>query len=116
MKTVLLGITVLSFLGFSDVFSESTKQERLKLVSVDSIELMRASEEGKKLAENIKKQIEDYQVSIKDFQEKISSLEKEITEKKEVWSKKILAEKEAALETKKAQTANIVRQKQLEPF
>ena len=64
MKKFLLGVVASTF-----VFGVSVANVEIgKLVSIDSIEIMQKSKEGKILSEDIKKKVADYQKFVQEAQ------------------------------------------------
>lgn len=93
---MLLLMAALSAVSFGFV---SAKNEQL--VSIDSIQVMQDSKEGKILAEKLKAKINDYQKFVQTSQQELVSLQEEITKKADVLSKDALQEKTEQLANKK---------------
>lgn len=101
MKKLLLGVVASTF-AFGVSFA---KVEVGKLVSIDSIEIMQKSKEGKKLSEDIKKKVADYQSFVQKAQKDLAALDKELKDKKDILSKDALETRKKAFEDKRKDLA-----------
>ena len=73
----------------------------LKIVTIDSINLMQKSKEGKLLTERIQKDITEFQTSVKKAQDELIELQEKVSKQAKVLSKEALLEKGEELAKKK---------------
>ena len=107
MKKVVLGLAV-SVVTFGVCVSKDVG----KIVSIDSIEILQKSKEGKKLTDEIKKKINDYQEEMQKAQKEVAELEKEIKDKKDVLSKDAMEDKQRCVDDKKKELGGRLAQQE----
>ncbi|MCK4650834.1 OmpH family outer membrane protein [Candidatus Babeliales bacterium] len=100
MKKIFLFVLVFSMLkiGFigAKVESKSSSND-VKLVSIDSLKLMKLSKAGKKLGNEIKNELEEFQGFIKDAQKELIDFQGTISKQAKILSREALLEKGEAL-------------------
>lgn len=103
-------LSLLAVLGFASV---SAKNE---IVSLDSVAVMQASQEGKLVADKIKKDIEKFQAELKKAQADLLSEKESLDKQAKALSKDALEAKTEALETKrkKAEREFAAREEELQ--
>lgn len=106
-KQIVLLVAALSAVSFTFV---SAKNE--SLVSIDSLQIMQESKEGKILADKLKLKINDYQEFVKKSQQELASLQEEVTKKSDVLSKESLFEKTETLNRKKKEFERVIADKE----
>jgi Skp family chaperone for outer membrane proteins len=85
----------------SSVASGVTVKEGGALVSIDSLELMRQSKEGKLLAGQIKKEIDNFQEEVKKSQKELTDMQEELSKQAKVLNEEALQEKGEKLAQRK---------------